>query len=256
MNDSIDQGLSCIDPKVGKRILQLITAESSSKETDRNLLTAHAETCAYCSLALDLHRRLGDGIRDGSLPVVSAKVVNPSNLNRWTGWSAVTVLAASLTLMFLMPPQPVGPSLVLRGEGNAGFIRPIEGEVVAEGDLSVSWTAIPGADSYRIDLTGGQSGLSWSGESRDTNLIVPVTDSLEHGDNLRIILSSVPADLLPPGGVSVNVNIGGRYSIIAHRIRHAPPVALGLGLVGLLLAVFFALGRRYPLNRKELKINS
>ncbi len=245
MNDRIDQGLACVDPKVGERILELALPTPVADTDERRLLTAHAEVCAYCRLTLDLHRSLAEGLADGSLTSASARVRNQTRIRDWTGWAAVAAIAASLACLLLLPPRAVGPSLVLRGgPDESRFLRPVEGEVVGGSGLNISWTAMPGADSYRIRLTGGPDDFAWTAETSQAHLVIPASADLPPGETFRVLLSTVPADLMPPGGISVSFRTGGTAAVASHRIRQAQPIVFLLAFAGLGCAMIAGVYRR------------
>lgn len=242
MDDQLKSGLECVDIGVGKRILNL---ESPALDADeRELLEAHKEVCAFCRLSLDLHLKLGIGIRDGSLQVDTSAVAKPVRRHDWMGWAAATAIAASLVFLFVLPPRPVGSALVVRGVSKTQFLRPAEGEVVRAGDLALSWTEVPGADGYRVRVTGLHGGSTWTGISDEAHLVIP-KDAVPAGEETyRILLSTVPEDLLPPGGASVSFQTGGSLAVASHRARNAQPVSYIFALSGLALAIASVINRR------------
>ena len=242
MDDQINSGLECVDAKIGERILNL---ESPALDADeRELLEAHKEVCAFCRLALDLHLKLGVGIRDGSLEVDTSAVLKPARRHDWMGWAAATAIAASLVLMFVLPPRPVGSPLVVRGANKTRFLRPVEGEVVRAGDLELGWTEVPGADAYRVQVTGLHGGSTWTGISDEAHLVVPEGAVPAGEETYRVLLSTVPDDLLPPGGASVSFRTGGSLAMASHRVRKAQPVSYLFALSGLALAIASVINRR------------
>lgn len=235
MDDLYKSGLACVDPGVGERILNLATPALDPSE--RELLEAHKEVCAFCRLALDLQLRLGNGIRDGSLNIESTAASRPVRRPDWLSWAAGTAIAASLVLMFVLPPRPVGSPLTLRGTNQTRFLRPVEGEVVRTGELALSWTAVPGADEYRVQVTGIHGGSTWTGVSDAAELDIPEDAVPANDETYRVILSTVPEDLLPPGGASVSFRTGGGLAVASHRARQAQPVTYLFTLSGLALAI-------------------
>ena len=242
MDDQLKPGLACVDTGVGERILDL--ASPTLDPDERELLEAHKEVCAFCRLALDLHLKLGNGIRDGSLKIETSAVSKPVRRHDWMGWAAGTAIAASLVLMFVLPPRPVGSPLVLRGANKAQFLRPAEGEVVRKGALALSWTEVPGADGYRVQVTGTYTGSTWTGISDEAHLVIPKDAVPANEETYRVILSTVPEDLLPPGSVSVSFQTGGALAVASHRARKAQPVSYLFALSGLALMIASVVHRR------------
>ncbi len=255
MDDHLTMDLVCVDPTVGARILKLTLPESLDDAAEHQLLSAHAGVCAACSLTLDFHERIGDGISDGSLFADQAKILKPSNNWRWANGLAISALAASLVFLLLLPPRPMGPSVVIRGDLDIGFQKPVEGEVVNEANVEVTWKAIPGADNYQLLLTRVSDGFTWQGSTNETRLVLPSDEILRENESYRILLSTVPHDLLPPGATSVSFRTGNFLSILSHRLKQAQPVVYWLGLVALTLAAASMLAnfisRRRPGRRGE-----
>jgi len=242
MDDRRNLKPACVDPAVGDRILDLTLPAIDAD--DRRLLEAHVEACALCRLTLDLEHRLGEGIRDGSL--IGAEL-NSSSYRRqrtWTGWIAVAATAASLACLLVLPPRPVGPAVAVRGPGEAGFLRPVAGEVIAGNEMMIAWADVPGADLYRVRITEIHTGETRTETTRETRLLTRSGSGPSSDGTYRILLSTEPSDLLPPGGVSVVYRSGGRFGVIIHRAKMAQPVTYAMAFAGLIFTVMFALGRR------------
>lgn len=242
MDDQLKSGLECVDIRVGERILDLASPALEVKE--RELLEAHKEICAFCRLALDLHVKLESGIRDGSFQIATSAVSKPVRRHDWLGWAAGAAMAASLVLMFVLPPRPAGSPLVLRGVNKTQFLRPAEGEVVRTGDLALSWTEVPGSDGYRVQVNGINTGSTWTGLTDEAHLVIPKAAVATNKETYRVLLSTVPEDLLPPGGASVSFQTGGALAVASHRARKAQPVSYLFALSGLGLMIASVVSRR------------
>lgn len=224
-----------MDDAVGKRILDL--ASPALEADERDFLEAHLAVCAYCRLALDLHAKLGEGIRDGSLNAEAHPMARRVARPNWFGWGAGAAVAAGLILMFALPPRPTGTTLVLRGPDKTRFLRPVEGEVVRKGSLALRWTEVPGADGYRVQVTGLNGGSTWTGTAEEASLVLP-GDAIPAGEETyRAILSTVPEDLLPPGSASVSFKTGGLLAVASHQAQRAQLVSYVFALAGLTLAI-------------------
>lgn len=242
MNEQYEKGLECVDADVGEGILDLCLPALDAD--DRNLLEAHRDVCAHCRLTLDLHHRLEAGMRDGSLADVAPRAAHAGRRRGWTGWAAIAATAASLVCMAMLPPRPIGPALAGRGPDDTRFLSPVEGQVVGGGELDVAWTEVEGASSYGVRISDASGGSGWSDTSTEAALVVPADLELERGATYRILLQTVPADLLPPGGASVTFRTGSILDVMVHRARRAQPIAYLLALTGLSLAAVFAAVRR------------
>ena len=249
MDDRQDLELACVAPAVGDRILDLTLRTIDADE--RRLLEAHADACALCRLTLDLEHRLGEGIRDGSL---TGKELNSSSYRRqrgWTGWIAVAATAASLACLLMLPPRPIGPSVAVRGSGEPGFLRPVEGEVITGNEMTIAWADVPGADLYRVRITEIQTGETRTEATRETRLLVKSGSGPSSDRTYRILLSTEPSDLLPPGGVSVVYRSGGLFEVIIHRAKMAQPVTYAMAFVGLVFAGMFVIGLQKTQHREN-----
>ena len=242
MDDQLKSGLECVDKDIGERILNL--ASPALDPDERELLEAHLDVCAFCRLSYDLHLELESGIRDGSIKMDTSAVVKPARRHEWLGWAGAAAIAASLVLMFMLPPRPVGSPSVVRGASKAQFLRPVEGEIVRAGELGLHWTEVPGADEYRVQVTRLDDGSSWTGLADEAHLVIPKDAVPLSDERYRVILSTVPEDLLPPGGASVSFQTGGSLAVAAHRARKAQPVSYLMAISGLTLLIGFAVNRR------------
>jgi hypothetical protein len=246
MSERVESGFECVDVRVGERILDFETRKLQDGE--RDLLTAHLEVCAHCQLTLDLNRRLAEGIRQGTL-LADAEVRRvPGWWRHPARWMSAAALAASLVFLAILPPQPVGPSMTLRGEDGPGFIRPVEGEVVGFENLAINWSAVPGAESYSIRLddttADGPHGGGWTHSTTEPTVVIPPGVLREEDSNYRVLLSTVPADLIPPGGISVTFRTGSLKAVAGHRARHGQPIAYLVSLAGLMLGAVSLIGKR------------
>jgi hypothetical protein len=123
---------------------------------------------------------------------------------------------------------------------------------VSKGELALSWTEVPGADGYRVQVTGLNTGSTWTGTADEARLVLP-EDAVPAGDETyRAILATVPEDLLPPGGASVSFKTGGPLAIASHRAQKAQLVSYIFALSGLILAIVAGYSRRSGWLRKKI----
>ncbi len=247
ISEKYEDGFACIDPRVGEDILALVTPGVELEAAERELLTAHVEACAHCALLLDLERRLATETATRLPRPVSARPTNASGWHAATRWGAAMALAAGLACALILPPQPVGPTVATRGEPTAEWIRPVEGEVFTAGDLEIGWSPVPGADAYRIALSDEAGTTTWITETETTELTIPQSVGIERDTPYRLVLATIPADLLPPGRVSVGFRVGGLLDVALHRLRYPQPLGVMLMVLGaglLTLATLVNAGRR------------
>lgn len=227
MTESHTPDLECVDPTTGESILELSRSGLDSRV--RTLLEAHLEVCAYCRQTVDLERRLATSPRHRR----SARV-RPS----WWAGAALATAAASAFCMMSLAPRPIGPTVSLRGPDDARFVRPVEGEVVlgsGSSEFSARWTEVAGADSYELKLSEVDGSGSWTASTLEPYWQAGDDLRLTPGKTYRLVLSTVPADLVPPGEASVRFVAGRTSAMIVHRARRAQPVAYFLFVAALIL---------------------
>lgn len=230
MTESKIPELECIEPAVGNRIFELSRPGADPDFT--GLGQAHLQACAFCRQAVDLDERLAARLR-----MTRRRTMRPGR-PLWLGGVSLATAAAAVVCMMTLTPRPVGPSVSIRGAANARFVRPVEGEVVLPRGASAHWTEIDGADSYRVRLSDLDTQQSWATETSVTEWNLRAEVNLVPGHEYRLVLSTVPADLLAPGGASVRFTAGSVPSWIAHRVAKAPPVAYGLLIAALALGIY------------------
>jgi len=226
------QEFACVDPDVGDRVFELERGDLD--EPARRILEAHLDVCDHCKSIVDLDRRLADLVRDDGR-VTRRRTLRRARVSLMA--AASVVAAACLACLVLLPPRPVGPSQVLRGGTDAAFVRPVEGEVVAGAELGVRWTPIEGVESYRVQITRLSDGATVTERSESEQLRISGSDTLVEGDSYRLLLSTIPEDVVRPGEVSVTFRVGSKSDLITHRIRNAPFVVGLLGVLTLVLAL-------------------
>ena len=238
----VNSGWECIDPAVGSCLWELEVEATTQQRSHQ--LKAHLELCDACRLDVELKNRLVKGLEEGSLNLT------PVRHNRWwqqAGTQAsvgAALIAACLALVLILPPAPTCDFVNLRGTADdPHFIRPIEGEVVVPSGTVASWLPIDGATSYQITLTDVSGGFKWAGSTRNTQLELP--DLAQEGQTLRAVLTTVPADLVSPGRVSVSFTTGTRIQLAQDRFSKAPLWLNLFWMSGLvLLGTSFASWRR------------
>ncbi len=246
----IESAWECIDPSLGQCLGELDLAETSEKRVAQ--LQAHLDLCEGCRLDRALTQRLERGLHEGELqlPNQSRQVIAPRPWY-WRPAALVatgsTLLAACLALLVFLPPLPTGDDIHVRGgHDQAGFLRPVEGEVVVPGAATISWSPIEGATRYQIVLTDIQGDIAWQESTTQTEVKLPTLASEVDGGILRAVLATVPSDLLSPGQVSVSFKTGSKIQVAQDRLAKAP---LWLGLLG--LAGLVMLGLSFRPNRKN-----
>ncbi|MEN8005842.1 MAG: hypothetical protein ABFS42_02460 [Candidatus Krumholzibacteriota bacterium] len=247
-----DEGYECLEPEIGKNLWRLDLPELAADE--RRLLADHVGICDACRLQRDLESKIGRGLADGSLllPADLAGCTAPSRGSGWmSGWRSLgsvgaVAVAASLALAFILPPVPRDQGLVSRSGAEPGFIRPVEGEVVSPKPLRIIWDSIPGATSYELWVEDLDRKFQWRAETHDNFLTMPADIRIPNPADFRIMLTPVPGDLAPPGGVNVSFRTAGFGDFVRYRLTAAarPPRLLFIGGLAAVLGSVIGLVRR------------
>lgn len=235
---------TCVDPPVGEQLWRLEAPDLDP--AFRMQLEAHLEACAACRQLRALAAATGRLAQRGALGEPrpgwrpqSARLMR-GRLRRIAGLA----LAASLAGALMLPPRSVERGWLARGEDVDRFLRPAEGEVLATRHPHLRWTPIAGASGYRVEIRD-PAGLSvWTGESEGAHLRLPGAAALAGGRDYRAILITRPADLLPPGKVSVSFRIDSPWRMAWHRLRWAHPLLQAAGAASLAAALLLSWRRR------------
>lgn len=231
----------CIDPAVGSCLWELEVGETTRQRSEQ--LQAHLELCDACQLDVALKNRLEKDLEEGAL------ILPPVSGARWWQQSAAqasvgsALIAACLALLIILPPAPSGDFVHLRGTADdPHFIRPVEGEVVVPAGAVVSWLPVDGATSYQVTLTDVAGDFKWVGSTRNTQIELP--DIAQDQQTMRAVLTTIPADLVSPGRVSVSFSTGSRIQLAQYRISKAPVWMNFLWVSGLVLLGTSLVSRR------------
>ncbi len=207
--------------------------------------------CDACRLRSAMEHRVGNGLADGSLHLPDSRSgwfarlfqgPGRTSLDRTLAWSGGLAVAASLLLMFLMPPQARDGDRISRSADQAQFKRPVEGEVLASDHPRLSWEAIPGATSYRITVNEVAGSYTWQGETTELSIEIPAAAAMPGSGDFRAFLEPVPTDLAQPGGITVSFRTGEFGTYLGYRFMSAGASLKIFGLIG--LAMFLGAGGR------------
>ncbi len=150
-----EEGYECVEPALGDQLWRLDAP--GQDEAHLKDLRLHLEICDHCRLV----QHVGT--------IIAEELVSPGTPDRgrilpgaWrTALGAVSgmAVAASLALMFLLPPPDPARDHVLRADDSAPrFLEPVAGQVVLSDTPDLRWTPVPGASGYRITLQEKQGG--------------------------------------------------------------------------------------------------
>lgn len=219
IESDVNSTWECIDPVVGRCIWELEVEETTDERAKQ--LRAHMQLCDACRLDGALEARLEKGLSEGQLVLPGSRVPIWWQRPSLQATAGTALIAACLTLLMLMPPAPTGDFVRLRGMADdPHFIRPVEGELVVASTTELTWQPIDGATSYQVILTDVAGDFQWVGSTKDTRMELPVLD--QDQQTLRAVLSTVPADLVSPGRVSVSFSTGSWAQMAQDRMLKAP----------------------------------
>ena len=138
--------------------------EGTLTEATRLELLDHVTRCTTCGPDLDLLRAANEGAR------AAERRVMPS---RWMALAAAILILVGIGVLTLRGHRPVVvPDVMRGGHAAVAVIEPAAGSTVAA-PVTIAWHAMPGAQSYRVEVLTerGEVIASWS--TSDTALAIP-----------------------------------------------------------------------------------
>jgi hypothetical protein len=145
-----------------EQLEQLVSG--AGPETERLALLEHVLRCPTCGSELDLLRAANEGAR-------AAERRMPAT--RWLALAAMAILVVGIGALVLRGRGVTPPADVMRGNPRAmSLIAPAVGDRVAA-PVRVTWHAVDGATTYRVELLtpGGELVANWN--TADTTATVP-----------------------------------------------------------------------------------
>ncbi len=224
----------CVEPHIGEQLWQ-----RTDPDLDANLMQSlddHLVICDACQVKLMVEDRIADQLKSGELSLDGGPVQRP---RRWSGLTAVTgglALAASLVLMFSLPPTGSVAGLRRDGDNATGFVRPVEGEIVEIDNPKLSWTPVAGATAYTVEVAAVDGAWSWSGRTQQTTLNLP-PGTLPGQGRYRALVEPIPVDLAGLAETTVFFERSGLPDFVIYRVTAARVWVQGLGGLGLLALV-------------------
>lgn len=151
-------------------------AEGGLDPTARSALLPHLASCAWCRRAVaSIAGALGD-------PQVAREIAAVGGVNRRRVLRFALPLAAAAVLVLLVR-APYGDRQQHRGTAITEGATPLPleplGTVATLGSLR--WTAVPGADRYRVTLFDADGRVLYEAQGSDTSAAVPGSVSLIPG---------------------------------------------------------------------------
>jgi hypothetical protein len=139
----------------------IVNGEGS--EPERLVLLEHVLRCPTCGPELDLLRAASEGAR-------AARRQMPAT--RWLALAAVAILVIGLGTLALRSRRMTSGEDVMRGRAAAmSLIEPKNGVTLAS-PIRLTWHAVDGAVSYRVELLSTTGDLIGAWTTHDTTLAV------------------------------------------------------------------------------------
>lgn len=231
--DRSDGPFVCVEPALGKQRGSL--ADPDLEPSLRRELEEHVAICDACRLELAIAARISGEVRAGRLLLSGIHGRRRSRTLRLLAWAGGLAAAASVALVFLLPPSPAGPDSLRRSDPAAPhFLRPVEGEVLISGTPELSWTRVEGATSYRVLISRPDGEEVWNVTVPSTSVRLPEDVLAPDPARYRVVVEPVPVDLAGMTELNVSFRRDGVGAFVSYRLQEAPAVAWWLGIIGLL----------------------
>ena len=144
-----------------EQLERIVNGEGS--EAERLALLEHVLRCPTCRPELDLLRAASEGAR-------AAHRQMPAT--RWLALAAVAILVIGLGTLALRSRRMTPRDDVMRGRAAAmSLIEPESGASIAL-PIHLTWHAVEGASSYRVELLSTSGDLIAAWTTRDTTLAI------------------------------------------------------------------------------------
>ena len=133
-------------------------------EAQRLTVLEHVLRCPMCKPELELLRAANEGAR------AAERRTLPS---RWMALAAAALILVGVGVLVMRGQRATVPVDVMRG-GHAAVsvIEPFTGTAVSA-PVQLTWHAMEGAQSYRVELLTTQGAVIAAWSTRDTTLVVP-----------------------------------------------------------------------------------
>jgi hypothetical protein len=157
----------------------------AGSESERLAMLEHVLRCPTCRPELDLLRAASEGARAAERPMPAT---------RWLALAAMAILVVGIGALVLRGRGAAPAADVMRGHQQAlSLIEPAAGDRIAA-PVRVTWHAIDGATSYRVELlsTSGELVASWN--TSDTSSAIPDTAHVRANDAYDVWVRATLAD--------------------------------------------------------------
>jgi hypothetical protein len=157
----------------------------AGSESERLALLEHVLRCPTCGPELDLIRAASEGARSAERRMPAA---------RWLALAAMAILVVGLGALVLRDRSMTPTADVMRGSRAAmSLIEPAVGDRVAA-PVRITWHAIEGATTYRVELlsTSGELVANWN--TADTTATIPDSARVRASEQYDVWVRATLAD--------------------------------------------------------------
>lgn len=157
----------------------------AGSESERLALLEHVLRCPTCGPELDLLRAANEGAR-------AAERRMPAT--RWLALAAMAILVVGIGALVLRGRAGTPPADVMRGNRAAmSLIEPAVGDRVPA-PVRITWHAIDGATTYRVELlsTSGELVANWN--TADTAVSIPDSAHVRANEQYDVWVRATLAD--------------------------------------------------------------
>ena len=140
-------------------------------------METHLSFCADCRIRRQITVEMANGLNKGHLQLPQNTGANVfSRSITATGFLA---LAASMLLMFMLPPVPVHQRMAVRGDGaEQTIISPVPDEIMLNQNPMISWQLLPEATSYKVRVEGVGNAYKWEQKTTESMIQIPADKNL------------------------------------------------------------------------------
>jgi len=175
---------------------RIVNGEGS--ETERLLALEHVLQCPTCGPELTLLRAASAGARAAQRQAPVA---------RWLALAAVAILVIGLGTLTLRSRRMTPNADVMRGHAEAmSLIQPASGASL-ERPIRLTWHAVDGATSYRVELLSTTGDLIGAWTTRDTALAVADSTRVTPGRSYDVWVRATLEDRTDVSSPIVRFNV-------------------------------------------------
>jgi hypothetical protein len=145
---------------------------------DRERIESHLSQCDFCRDAV----------------VATQDAVSQSRKPRRIAIASLAAVAAVMALIVAPRFTALRDKPVMRDPAESVAIHAYDAKVVAGSSPVFAWSGVTAADHYELTLTDAEGFRIWSGETRDTTIVLPASVSLVTGKSYVWYADAVLAD--------------------------------------------------------------